>query len=333
MSTPFGRGLVALISLALFAAPDAFGAQRTFVSTAGFDTNACSLNEPCRGFAKALTVTDAGGEIVVLDSGGYGVVAIGQPVSIIAPPGVYAGISVFAGGATGGQGVVVNAGTGNVVLRGLTINNQGGTNGIAFNSGDALYLDNVAVSGFGGGTGLTASIGAATGGLFIQDSVFRDNATGLKTGTSSGTLTVSLERVSFVRNGKGADVQGTTKGVIDASLFTGGTTGLAAGLAGSALAVKLELRNCTVSDNSGVGISAIASSPTTLAVISSLVSGNLVGVNVANAGNLAYVTDSTIMRNGTGLLVSAGGSIASGADNRLLNNPINGSFGSTVPKL
>jgi len=333
MSTPLGRRLVALIPLAVFAVPYVYGAQRTFVSTAGNDGNSCALSSPCRGFAKALTVTDSGGEIVVLDSGGYGAVAIGQPVSITAPPGVYAGISVFAGGATSGQGVVINAGTGNVVLRGLTINNLGGTNGIAFNSGDALYLDSVVVSGFAGGVGLIASVGAATSGLFIQDSIFRDNAAGLKTATAGGTLTLNIERATFVRNGKGADMQGTTKGVIHASTFGGGTTGLAAGLAGSPLAVKLELRNCTVSDNSGVGISAIASSPTMLAVVSSLVSGNLVGVQVANPGNVAYVSDSTITRNGTGVQASAGGIVASGGDNRLVNNTTNGAVSSTIPKL
>ena len=333
MSTSNGRRLVALVPLVLFAGSGAFAAQRTFVSTTGSDANACSLASPCRGFAKALTVTDTGGEIVVVDSGGYGAVAIGQPVSIIAPPGVYAGISVFAGGATSGQGVVINAGTGNVLLRGLTINNLGGTNGVAFNSGAALYVDNVTVSGFASGIGLVASTGAASASLFIQDSVFRDNATGLKTGTSTGTLTLSIERASFVRNGTGADLQGTTRGVIHGSAFGGGTTGVATGLSGSGLSVKLELRECTVSDNSGTGISAIASSPTMLAVVSSLVSGNLVGVQVANGGNIAYVSDTLITRNGTGLLTSAGGTIPSGGDNRLVNNTTNGTVSSTIPKI
>lgn len=325
--------LVALVPLVLLAGSAALAAQRTFVSTTGLDTNACSLAAPCRGFAKALTVTDAAGEIVVLDSGGYGAVAIGQAVSIIAPAGVYAGISVFAGGATSGQGVVVNAGTGKVVLRGLTITGLGGTDGIAFNSGDALYVDNVVVSGFGSGSGLTVSVGAASAGLFVQDSAFRDNGTGLRTGTAGGTLTLNVERTSFVRNGKGADIQGAARGVIHAGIFSAGTTGLTAGVAGSAAAVKLELRDCTVSDNSGSGISAVASSSTMLSVISSLVSGNQFGVQVANGTNLAYVSDSTIARNVTGLSASAGGSIASGVDNRLVNNATNGAFSTSVPKL
>jgi hypothetical protein len=180
---------------------------------------------------------------------------------------------------------------------------------------------------------LIAATGSATASLFIQDSAFRDNATGLKTSTTTGTLTLNIERAMFEGNGKGADLQGTTKGAIHDSTFSGGTTGLSAGLTGPGLTVKVELRDCTVSDNSGSGVSATALSPTTLSVVSSLVSGNLVGVQAANGGNVVYVSDSTITRNATGLSASAGGSIASGGDNRLINNTTDGAFGSTIPKL
>jgi hypothetical protein len=55
-----------------------------------------------------------------VDSGGYGAVTIGKTVSIISPPGIYAGISVFSG-----AGVAINAPGATVVLRGLSINCQG----------------------------------------------------------------------------------------------------------------------------------------------------------------------------------------------------------------
>ncbi len=59
--------------LVLLGALPAYAAQRTFVSTSGSDANTasnCTSTAPCRGFTAALTVTDAGGEIVVLTSGG-----------------------------------------------------------------------------------------------------------------------------------------------------------------------------------------------------------------------------------------------------------------------
>ena len=78
---------------------------------------------PCRDFATALAATNPNGEIIVLDSGGYGAVTIGQSVSIIAPPGVYAGISVFGGG----DGVTIAAGPADkVTFRGLDDQRAGG---------------------------------------------------------------------------------------------------------------------------------------------------------------------------------------------------------------
>jgi len=62
-------------------------ANRTFVSTTGNDSNVsvnCSQSENCRSFGAALAVTNSGGEIIVVDSGGYGAATISQPVTITA---------------------------------------------------------------------------------------------------------------------------------------------------------------------------------------------------------------------------------------------------------
>src|SRR5258708_11511189 len=126
--------------------PEAFAAQRTFVSSTGIDTNACSIVAPCRSFATALTHTDPGGEIIVLDSAGYGPVTITQSASIVAPPGVYAGISVF----PTFDGVVINAAGAIVTLRGLTINGQGGSVGIHFQQGARLAVDRCTIVGMAG---------------------------------------------------------------------------------------------------------------------------------------------------------------------------------------
>ena len=272
--------------------------------------------------------TTAAGEIVVLDSAGYGPVSVTQPVTIAAPPGIYAGVSVV-----GGTGVTVNAGAGSkVTLRGLTINGLGGTTGIAFQSGAALYLDKVVVGGFAvGGVGLDAATGSANASLLIKDSAFHDNATGIRTTTSTGTLTLGVERTLFERNAIGADVRGITFGTIRSSTFSGGGTGLSAGSAGSGRVVDLELRDCTISDNSAAGIAAVApSSPTTLTVIASLLSGNAIGIDVAGSGNSVFALGNTILRNGLGLSATSSGAIASGADNRLFFNGANGSFSSTL---
>jgi hypothetical protein len=114
-------------------------APRNFVASFGTDANTasnCSLALPCRGFTAAQTVTDNNGEIIVLDSAGYGAVTITKSISIIAPVGVYAGISA----SSGGDGVRINTEGISVVLRGLTIISQGGNNGIAMTAGKKLTV-------------------------------------------------------------------------------------------------------------------------------------------------------------------------------------------------
>src|ERR1700731_870308 len=99
-------------------------AGRTFVSTAGADTNTsvnCGPTAPCRTFSAALSVTASGGEIIVLNSGGYGPpFSIAQSVSITAPDGVYAGVTVGTG-----VGITIATAGVSVALKGVSINGTG----------------------------------------------------------------------------------------------------------------------------------------------------------------------------------------------------------------
>src|SRR5437588_4580984 len=120
-------------------------AQRTFVSANhGNDANPCTATQPCRNFAAAIAQAAPGGEVVALDSGGYGPVTIGNSISLISPPGVYAGITAFSGNA-----ITINAGASDVVtIRGLTLNGLGGAAGVVFNSGGALYVQQATIKNF-----------------------------------------------------------------------------------------------------------------------------------------------------------------------------------------
>lgn len=319
--------------LACGLAPEAMAAaQRTFVASTGSDANTCTLALPCRSFGVAIAQTLSGGEVIVLDSAGYGPATISQPVSIIAPPGIYAGVSVFSG-----AGLTVSAGAGKVTLRGLSINslNVAATVGISFVSGTALYLDNLTITNFPN-AGISASV-AASSSLFLTNSSIHDNGTGAVFGASSGTLTVSIESTLFARNTTGATFGDGTAGTVHGSTFSGGTTGIAVTPPTSAKTASIEVRDCTISDNSGTGVTATqtgAGSPLTLvSVVSSQVSGNATGVQVTGVNSSAYVSDSTITRNTTGVSPVSSGTIVSGGDNRLVNNTTNGAFSSTVQKI
>ena len=184
--------VVAAMTL-IFACPAAALATRTFVATAGSDAGACSLSAPCRSFGAAMSQTSAGGEIVVLDSGGYGKTTITQSVTITAPDGVYAGISV----AAGDIGVTVNAPGASVVLRGLSINGQGGAAGISLVGAERLRVERCHVSSMTD-SGIIAQLTAFSK-LFVSDSVISDNAnSGIR---AQGPGGVSLASVRIAGNG------------------------------------------------------------------------------------------------------------------------------------
>ena len=140
-------------ALSMLAATEAAATtQRTFVASNGNDANPCSLVLPCRTFGAAIMQTGAGGEVIVLDSAGYGPVTIAQDVSIIAPEGVYAGVSV-----PSGTGIAIT-GISNVLLRGLTINGTGGGTGIHMTANGSLTIDRCVISNFisfGNGRGVS----------------------------------------------------------------------------------------------------------------------------------------------------------------------------------
>src|SRR5580704_4130366 len=168
--------------------------SRTFVSGHGVDTNPCSLTAPCRTFTQALSQTNAGGEVVVLDSAGYGPFAITKAVTIEAPSGVYAGITVTAGDGIDINAAAPNTTPGTVILRGLTINNQGASGGgVVVISVGTLYVENCVINGFSSETGGPQGSGIGglgflcPGNLEVKDSVMRGNTNGILIENSSGT--------------------------------------------------------------------------------------------------------------------------------------------------
>src|SRR2546426_2628971 len=87
-------------------------ANRTFVRSNGVDTGTCPATAPCLTFNFAHGVTNASGEIVALDSGGFGQVTITKAITIEASPGVFGFIKAQPGTA----GITVAAGASDVVI-------------------------------------------------------------------------------------------------------------------------------------------------------------------------------------------------------------------------
>jgi len=324
-------GIAVLPLFALMTSTAGATAQRTFVSVTGLDTNSCSVTAPCRSFAAALAQTTAGGEIIVVDSGGYGPVVINKPVSIAAPSGVYAGVSVFSG-----TGISVNPGSGVVTLTGLTINGVGGAIGIQLLSGDNLTLNNIMVSG------MTASgvYGRVPGSVSINDSAFLNNGSGLSDSginfsTSSGTLAVSVARSRFEGNYIGMYLLDNIKGVVADSIVRRSVYAagyIQTGTVGAP--TRVTFQRCTISANFyGLFFGYISGDPTVVEVTDSEISDHIgAGVYTETQG-IAYFTNTKITGNGAGIDTALfGGTAISFRDNLVYGNGGMEVFSSTLLK-
>jgi hypothetical protein len=264
--------LGSLLFLALFTSASKAQVQRTFVSGLGSDGNPCNRTAPCRTFGQAISQTSAGGEVVVLDSAGYGPFIISQAVSIIAPPGVYAGISVFSG-----DGIDINAGANDtVILRGLTVNNQGsGGIGIVFNTGATLHVESCVVSGFSGigGRGLLANGGK----LEVKDSIMRGNSHGI---SITGTSVVAVDQTRLESNSHdGLLAINGPKVTVRNCIASNNATGFQANNDDPGTTTELNIESCVASNNGlGVEASGAADGTVTVRLSNSTVTDNQQGL-------------------------------------------------------
>lgn len=241
---------IAYVSLAL--PIQAVAASPTYVATYGSDANtavSCSRTSPCRSFSSALSVTDTGGEIIALDSGGYGAVTINKSVSIIAPEAVYVGLSAFSASV---NGITIATAGVDVVLRGLTINSQGATNGIRMSAGSSLAVENCIIKNFTAGYGVWVDTAAK---VRIIDSLFQNNNRGGWFEAGANVMIVNSRYLGNSYRGVEFSAAGgtTTRGVIDRSEFQGSSTGIEVNASASSTS-KVQIAHSVSSSNWGYGV-------------------------------------------------------------------------------
>lgn len=314
----------ALASSPLFAA-----SARTFVASNGVDANPCSLTAPCRSFAAAVAQTNTGGEIIVLDSAGYGSVTITNAVSITASAGIYAGVSV-----SSGTGIIVNAPSGVVALRGLTITGAGGSHGIDYLGGATLRLDRVEISGFSaaGGVALYAFASSA-GRLYLADVDVHNNYFGAGFATTSGNLIIGIERSRFDDNQSGLTIGDNTIATLrDVSVRGNAVYGMVVSPSSTSTA-SVTCDGCFLVDNASVGVfSGVANgSAPILHFRHSIVEGSSTGLQTASEAKV-YLSDTTITRNGTGVQPVFNGENFSFGDNMLYGNGFDNGMTSIAKK-
>ena len=272
--------------------------QRAFVASHGLDTNIsfnCDTAHPCRTFLTAVAVVNSDGEVVALNSAGYGVVTLTRSISLTAAPGVYAGISV----SPGTTGVMITTPGVNVVLRGLTINGQGGASGVLMSAGSKLSIENCVISNFNG----TLQIGvyvhtAAT--VRIVNTLVRDSAIGM---LFLGGAMVDISKSKLLGNDSGILMQSaagiTSTIAISNSVIAGGGTGIEVSSSTSGNA-QINIVRSAVTNNTVKGIVASATAGTaSITLNKSLLSGNAIGFYKGTGGTLNSLGNNTITDNGS----------------------------------
>jgi hypothetical protein len=266
--------------------------RRVFVSATGRDTNPCSRTRPCRSLDEGVATVAANGEVIVLDSGNYGDVAINKAVVIAAAPGVYA--TVVQEGSE--PGISVNApGGALVVLRNLTIHRQStafGGEGLRVNSGGQVYIEDCVIEGaFADGV----TLGSSGTAVYLTD-------TRIRGGIDENALDIFGGEVHLTR----VQVDGTA---LDAMEIAGAST-------------QVTIRDSVISNTS----TGIIMSNATVTIENSQFIGHGTALNVSS-GELR-LSQSVIANNGTGL-AGAGTKISFG-NNRFEGNGADGAFTSTT---
>jgi hypothetical protein len=327
--------------LAVIAFPvAAVSPQRTFVSASGSDANPCSVALPCRTFGAAITAVVSTGEVIVLDSGGYGAVVINKSVELIAPPGIYAGIT-----ASAGTGIQIVSPAQNVAIRGIAINGLGtGQFGIDVQFDTRVIIERCSIANFIQ-DGLRSGSGQT---LSLRDSDIRSN------GNNGITITAgqnTIERTTLAHNTKsGADVSAGIVAFADSTVannsmwgirvsgttlitITGGQV-LNSGQHGVFLDgsvpsgwIRAAIDRANISSNVSAGLFANANAANAivqLTVARSLFAENFVGLTGATGGGTAakvFVSDSVFERNAQEGLSSNG----TGAEMTISSNVVTGS--------
>jgi len=296
-------------------------AQRTFVASIGNDANACSLAAPCRSFGVAITHTSAGGEVIVLDSAGYGPVAINKSVSIIAPDGVYAGISV-----SSGNGVNVDAPGGIVRLRGLSMNGLS-SSGIGIKDVAAAELDveRCLIAGFSAlnGSGIVVRTSVDPAQLRVAYSTLSDNWFGVSIESPSGTPYISIEGARFTGHFLALGVFASARVTVHASAMQTTKDIPNAGIRIlSPVAGPVELHvDESVIDGAARGIDARvdAASYVSISLVHTAVSHTGFGMYVTGSATAA-IADSRFTHNDTAIFVDAGSTVFTGGTTYMAYN-------------
>src|SRR5918998_1079693 len=186
-----------MVAFALVGTSAAYAqATRTWVSGVGDDVNPCSRTAPCKTFAGAISKTATGGEISVLDPGGYGTLTVTKAITVDGGTGSGWGSTLFSSVNGFVINITTNLTTDKVILRNLSINGAGttlGVDGVRFLDGEELTLENISIFNYSG-DGLEVNQSQACR-VNVRNVTFSHGGVGIKSSGAVGAVVMNLEDV------------------------------------------------------------------------------------------------------------------------------------------
>jgi hypothetical protein len=286
MKSPTSRAFQTLIATLLLgtASFDAHAqASRTWVSGVGDDANPASRTAPAKTFSGAISKTAAGGEISVLDPGGYGSVTITKSLTIDGSAG-YASIL-----ASGTNGIIINAGVNDVVtIRNLSIFGRGdGIDGIRIIRAAEVNIESCVISEFSEqGIDIRPESNCRVN---IKNTFIRGCGAGAVV-SSPGVDAIAfltIEGCNMNASSVGFTANARTRAVIDSSQMVGNT---AQGLLATTTTggIDVHVNDCIITDNGTIGVNAVGAL-TVVRLSQCTIAFNNVGISRASGGQIFSV--------------------------------------------
>lgn len=268
---------------------------RSAVSVNGSDLNTCTTTSPCRSFTTAVAATSPGGEVIALDSGGYGPFSTSQSVTVVGAPGIYAAVSA-------GSGIGIH---------------------ITTSVSEVVTVGNLALLGLGtGATGILAPIGA--GPVHIIDCSIRAFQ---NEGINSGAVMTFIDGVSVVDNTSAlaiaivGSVASPASAYITRSMMARNNSGL---YALSQATVEIDGTSMFENNIAAEAVALASGSVTEITVSRCTISGSSTGVLATQGAGTGTarvrLTENVISYNTTGAHAATGGTVYTFGNNSFSGN-------------
>ena len=251
---------------------------KIFVASTGNDANDGSRGSPKRNFQAAHDAVAPGGQIVVLDTSGYGALTITKSISITVPPGVNGFVTITDPNASG---IIINAGASDVVsLRGLIVEGGGSGsfgNGIVANTVGSLAIEDCTVRNFNEGIYVFSTTAAK---CYVHRCTVR--------GCQDGLILLANSSVAIIAVATGCRLEQN-------SAF-----GAVAGLNSGSGSVDLTLADCVMAGNGAAGVSSQAAATVVVRVDNCRITSNKFGASSVFGGQILSRGNNTLEHNPNG---------------------------------